>query len=449
MRRTVGIEEARVHNILEPLKVLAALAALGALGVGTIPTAHAQAAAQPQKKVKDQGEFDLFNSVNKETDPAKKLQYLNQWVEKYPDSDYQEEQLRYYDQLMQPAKVMELGQKILAKDPKNLIALTAVSADLQKLPNPTPDQLMFAQKSAQTLLDNLDSLKPSTATDDQWKQAKPSLETLAKGTIEWVETKPARDATDKKDYAAAEKAWTMIVQQHPDNGQYAYQLGSVVVAEKDPSKYPLAIYEIARALEIGGLPAQNRPQVEAYLNKIYNAYHGPDDEDLKRLRQLAKASPLPPQDLKIQTATEVATAKEEEFKQKNPQLALWMGIRRQLADTNGEQYFESSMKGTGLPKLKGTLIEAKPACRSRELVVGVSDSTHPEVTLKLDMPLTNKPNLGTEIQFDQGEPSAFTKDPFNLTLNTEKEKIEGLTGEPCAGAKAAPKKGVAKKKAAE
>ncbi|MBV9745083.1 MAG: hypothetical protein JO099_15080, partial [Acidobacteriia bacterium] len=251
MRRTVGIEEARVHNILEPLKVLAALAALGALGVGTIPTAHAQAAAQPQKKVKDQGEFDLFNSVNKETDPAKKLQYLNQWVEKYPDSDYQEEQLRYYDQLMQPAKVMELGQKILAKDPKNLIALTAVSADLQKLPNPTPDQLMFAQKSAQTLLDNLDSLKPSTATDDQWKQAKPSLETLAKGTIDWVETKPARDATDKKDYAAAEKAWMAIVQQHSDNGQYAYQLGSVIVAERDPSKYPLAIYEIARALEIG------------------------------------------------------------------------------------------------------------------------------------------------------------------------------------------------------
>lgn len=435
-------------HILENWKTLAVVAVMAAFGVGTMPTAHAQgagAAAQPQKKVKDQGEFDLYNSVAKETDPAKKLQYLNQWVEKYPDSDYQEEQLRYYDQLNQPGKVLELGQKILSKNPNNLIALTSICSDIQKVPNATPDQLMLAQSAAQTLLNNLDSLKPSTVTDDQWKQARPQFEALSKGTTEWIVTKPAREAMAKQDYKGAEAAWITIVQQHPDNGQYAYQLGSVVVAEKDPTKYPLAIYEIARALEIGGLPTQNRPQVEAYLNKIYNAYHGADDEDLKRLRDLSKGAPLPPADFKIQTAAEVAAIKEEEFKEKNPQLALWMGIKRQLADTNGEQYFEGSMKGTGLPKLRGTLVEAKPACRSKELVVALSDATHPEVTLKLDMPLTNKPNLGTEIQFDQGEPTAFTKDPFNLTLDTEKDKVEGITGEACAATKAAPKK--AKKKA--
>jgi tetratricopeptide (TPR) repeat protein len=434
-----------VHKILEHMKALAVVAILGALvGGGIAPYAHAQgAAAPPQKKVKDQGEFDLYNSVNKETDPAKKLQYLNQWVEKYPDSDYQEEQLRYYDQLNQPAKVLELGQKILTKDPKSLTALTLMTQDIQKLPNASPDQIMAGQSAAQSLLSNLDSVKPATVTDDQWKQVRPQIETLAKGTLEWIETKPAREATDKKDYAGAETAWMKIVQQHPDNGMYSYQLGSVVVAEKDPNKYPLAIYEFARALEIGGLPTQNRPQVEAYLNKIYAAYHGPDDEELKKLRQLAKASPLPPADFKIQTQAEVAAAKEEEFKQKNPQLALWMGIKRQLADTNGEQYFEGSMKGTALPKLKGTLVEAKPACRSKELVVALSDSTHPEVTLKLDMPLTNKPTLGSEIQFDGGAPSAFTKDPFNLTLDTDKEKVEGITGEACA---AAGKKGVSKKK---
>jgi tetratricopeptide (TPR) repeat protein len=431
-----------VHMIFQNWKALAVFAILGVfVGVGTVPSAHAQAApAQPQKKVKDQGEYDLFNHVNTETDPAKKLQYLNEWVQKYPDSDYQEEQLRYYDQLNQPAKVLELGQKILTKNPKDLTALTLISADVQKIPSPTPDQMMEAQTAAQSLLANLDSLKPATIPDDKWKQAEPSLQTLAKATIAWVETKPARDAMDKKDYKAAEAAWTTIVQAHPDNGQYAYELGSTVVSEKDPTKYPLAIYEIARALEIGGLPAANRPQVEAYLNKIYNAYHGPDDEDLKRLRQLAKAAPLPPPDFKIQTAAEVAAAKEEEFKEKNPQLALWMGIKKQLTDTNGQQYFDTSMKGTGLPKLKGTLVDAKPACRPKELVVAISDNTHPEVTLKLDMPLTNKPDLGTEIQFDQGEPTAFTSDPFNLTLDTDKEKVEGITGEPCSAGRGGKKK---------
>jgi len=431
-----------VHRTLEGLKAIAAIATLGAfLGA---PAHYALAQGQPQKKVKDQAEFDLYDHVAKEPDVAKKLQYLDEWVAKYPETDYQEEQLRFYDQLNQPAKVFVMGQKILAKDPKNLIALTSIASNTQKLPNSSPDQLMMGQKSSQTLLENLDSLKPSTVTDDQWKQVKPQLEQLAKGTIEWVVTKPARDATEKKDLPGAESAWTKLVQQFPDNGQYAYQLGSILVSEKDPNKYPLAIFEIARALEIGGLPAQNRPQVEAYLNKIYNAYHGPDDEDLKKLRQMARAGALPPPDFKIKTSAEIAAEKEEEFKTKNPQLALWMSIRRQLTDANGEQYFEGSMKGTGLPKLKGTLIEARPACRPKELVVALSDATHAEVTLKLEMPLTIKPDVGMEIQFDQGAPTEFVKDPFNLTMDADKEKIEGLTGETCAAPKAAPKGGVKK-----
>jgi tetratricopeptide (TPR) repeat protein len=444
-----------VHKIVESLKALAAIATVGAfLSAGVAHYAYAQGGqAQPQKKVKDQGEFDLYDHVVKETDPAKKLQYLNQWVEKYPETDYQEEQLRFYDQLGQSAKVLELGQKILGKDPKNLIALTSIASNIQKLPNSTPDQLAMGQKSAQTLLDNLDSLKPSTVTDDQWKQVKPQLEAVAKATIEWVVTKPARDVTEKKDWAGAETAWTKLVQQYPDNGQYSYQLASAIVSEKDPNKYPMAIYETARALEIGGIPAQNRQQVEAYLNKIYSAYHGPDDEDLKKLRQLAKGSALPPADFKIKTSAEIAAEKEEEFKTKNPQLALWMSIRRQLTDANGDQYFESAMKGSALPKLKGTLVDAKPACRSKELVVALSDATHPEVTLKLEMPLTIKPELGTEIQFDKGAPTEFDKNQFNLTMEAEKDNIEGLKGEPCAAPKAAPKggvkKGVAPKKKAE
>ena len=62
--------------------------------------------AAPQKKVKDQGEYDLYNNAVKETDPAKKLQYVNQWAEKYPETDFKEERLQLYDQLNQPAKVV-------------------------------------------------------------------------------------------------------------------------------------------------------------------------------------------------------------------------------------------------------------------------------------------------------------------------------------------------------
>jgi len=54
----------------------------------------------------------------------------------------------------------------------------------------------------------------------------------------------------------------------------------------------------------------------------------------------------------------------------------------------------------------------------------------PEITLKLDAALTGKVETGGEIQFN-GVPSAFTKDPFMLTLDTEKAKIDGLTITPC------------------
>jgi hypothetical protein len=47
-----------------------------------------------------------------------------------------------------------------------------------------------------------------------------------------------------------------------------------------------------------------------------------------------------------------------------------------------------------------------------------------------------------------GEPTAFEQAPFNLTLNEEKDKVDGITGEACAAPKGPARKGVAKKKAA-
>jgi hypothetical protein len=76
-------------------------------------------------------------------------------------------------------------------------------------------------------------------------------------------------------------------------------------------------------------------------------------------------------------------------------------------------------------KFKGTLIEARPATRSKELIVGLADAKVPEVTLKLDAPLTGKPEVGCEIEFE-GVPAAFTADPFNITFDVERAKIEGL-----------------------
>src|SRR5208283_355629 len=107
--------------------------------------------------------------------------------------------------------------------------------------------------------------------------------------------------------------------------------------------------------------------VDTYLTTLYTNYHGKDDDGLKQLKELASKSPLPPADFKIESSTDIDKRKEEEFRAKYPQLALWLGIKSQLSDTNGEKYFDDQLKGSAVPKLKGVLMEGRPECRSKEL----------------------------------------------------------------------------------
>jgi hypothetical protein len=59
-----------------------------------------QAQAPPEKKVKDQGEYDIYNQTLKDaTNPAALLKDLDTWSQKYPESDYKDDRLYYYIRL--------------------------------------------------------------------------------------------------------------------------------------------------------------------------------------------------------------------------------------------------------------------------------------------------------------------------------------------------------------
>src|SRR5262249_38616555 len=94
-------------------------------------------------------------------------------------------------------------------------------------------------------------------------------------------------------------------------------------------------------------------------------------------------------------------------------------------------YFESSVKGAGLPggangvtKFKAKLVSTKPAVNPKELVLAISTPDQPEVTLKFEAALRGKADPGTEISFE-GVARAFTEQPFMLTFDVEKEKVDG------------------------
>lgn len=502
-----------MHKYMKTIIGMAAVAALGLVVLTTTAQdARAQAAAAAQapagkkaKAVKDTGEYDIYNDVIKDsTQPnaAKKfLTDLDTWTQKYPDTEFKDVRMMYYAQAY--AANNEAGKAIDAAKPLidkgidglkdgldsdgsvlSLLFLTSrAAAALAVTGTPSADELATGAKAAQLLTDFgkvyfAAEKKPAARTADEWATGLKQVEDQAQGTQFQIAIYPGAAILGKpasKDpaaCAAAEEAFRKTLEHYPDSGVVAYQLAAVSLCQQKvtPAKAQQALYMYARAVVlpvggVGNLDAANQKTFDDYLKRIYVAIHG-SDEGLAQLKELAAKSPLPPADFKIKTASEIAAAQEEEFRAKYPQLAVWLGIKGKLADADGQQYFDGGMKGSmmagdgGAKFFKGTLLEAKPACRPKELLVafplpGQQGTAVAEVTLRVvddqmkPVTLTGKPDTGGEIRFN-GAPSAFAKDPFMLTLDAAKTDIDGLTMTPCAAPpakKAAPP--AAKKKVGE
>jgi hypothetical protein len=486
------------------MKTIIGLAAVAALGVVAITTtaqeARAQAAAAAQaptakkpKQVKDTGEYDIYNEVIKDStqqNAAKKfLTDLDTWTQKYPDTEFKDVRSMYYVQAYaanaEGGKALDAAKPLVDKgidglkdgldNPGfvlNLLYLTARAAAAQAaVGTATADQLATGSKAAQLLSEFAKTYfakenKPASMTDDAWAAGLKQVEDQAKGTQFQIAVGPGTamlkaNPRDPVACASAETTFRKAIQDYPDSGAAAKLVGDVDLCQQSatPAKAQQALYMYARAVALpvgdaGGLDADSQKKLDEYLKKAYTSFHG-SEEGLPQLKELAAKSPLPPDDFKIKTASQISQEAEEEFRIKNPQLATWMGIKGKLADADGQQYFETAMKGTalagdgGAKLLKGTLLEAKPACRPKELLVAIPLPTQQgspvaEITLKLvddqmkPAPLTGKPEVGVQIQFN-GAPSAFTKEPFMLTLDSEKTDIDGLTMTPCAAAAPAKK----------
>ncbi len=442
-----AVQEARVLVRLSKTLILVALVALMAA-----PGASGQEAKK--KDWKDRAEYDLYAAITKETDNNKKLQLLNEWKQKYANTDFKEDRLEFYlftyQGLNRAADMHETAKELVAVNPKNIRGLSWVLLLTPTLGKNTPDILDTGEKAANSLLSSTDTLfaasaKPAATSEADWTKARTDSESLAHKTLGWV-------AMQRKDYPAAEKQFKESLKDNPNAGEVSYWLGTVLVSQRVAEKQAEALFHFARASTYegpGALSAQGRAEINKYFEKVYNSFHG-SAEGIDALRQAAKTSATPPEGFKIKSSYEVALEKEEELKRSNPMLALWLNVRSELTGPNGPQYWEGSVKGAGLPggasgvtKFKGKLVSQSPAKNPKELVLAISDASTPEVTLKLDEAMAGAAEPGTEIEFE-GVASAFTKDPFMLTFDVDKAKVAGWPA-PVKKAPAA-KKAIRKKK---
>ena len=414
-------------------------------------------AAQGAKQYQNQAEYQLYDSAAKAVaanDFPKALAALDSWKRDFAESDYQSDReflyVLAYAGAKQSAKAIEISENLLDRpnlesvlpSPANRVRLLfTAAAAIQDVRVPTAAELAVSDHAAKRLLTF--SEKPEGLTDEAWAQVRSQLQGTAKRALLFIALVPGTRAMEKGDCATAAAAFTKALQENPDSVQAAWGLGSadLCLYKTQPSQAIPAIYAFARAAAIDPLKGLAEPKwqqetVRPFFEKVFQQYHGPDPEALEQLKLLAAKSPFPPEGFAIKSLVDIAMEKQADFEKRNPQLSLWLKIKAALSDASGDSYFTSELLGVSVPRLRGILVDAKPACHPTQLLValpvpGASTPPEPEIALKLDAPLAGKPELEMEFQWE-GVPSAFTRSPFLLTMETERSKIEGLKTTPCA-----------------
>jgi len=427
--------------------------------------------AQAQQKTpefKDRQEYDIFTQVQKEAQPTGNantlLQLLDQWKQKYPDSNWDEVRMGIYvsayRMLNSAAKMWQAAKDLVAKYPKDLTGLYNLTFLTIHMNDKSPDTLDTGEKAAKGFLGIMDEIydpskKPQNLTEDQWKQDRKNNEALAHKSLGWI-------AMQREKWEDAEKEFLEVLHRTPGDGQVSSWVGTCILRQKKFERQSAGLYFFCRAGMYdgpGALAEKDRKALLAYVEKTYVSFHG-DKSGLDELLARCKTEPLPPDaPWKIKSKEEIILENEEKLKAENPQLYLWLTLKKGLTGSDPQAFFNDSMKGQGVPggvpvgdtkvdKFKATIISTKappkgPKTQTKEIVVGIASKQDPEITLRFETPVSIKAEPGTEIEFS-GVPAEFTQDPFNVTFDVELDDIKGVE----KLAPAPPKKAPAPKKPA-
>ncbi|MBY0506639.1 MAG: hypothetical protein K2X03_22150 [Bryobacteraceae bacterium] len=389
-------------------------------GVLLLPVAYGQ-----EKKVKDQAEFDLIQLVQKEPDAKKRVDLIQQWKDKYPTSDFKSERLQAMIATQQAAGnaagMRDAAYELIKEDPKSIAGYASAVALTVSMGDKSPEALANSEKAAQGALEMLPTFtKPANVTDPQWDAYKKDVQLNAMKALGFIKM-------SRNDYTGAEEAYLNILKIMPNLADVSLNAATAVLRQKNDARQAVALFHYARAASFtgpGALPEASRNQAMSFFKKNYVILR---DNETKIDEFIAKTkdSAIPPADLKIESVAEELNRELEKLKETNPQLALWIQVKKELVGANGDAYFKESVLGTGLPKLKGKVISHTPALRPTKVVLALENDKDGEMTLVFAPGLPGKADPGTEIEFEGGIPKAFTKDPFNLTVAVDAGSVTG------------------------
>jgi tetratricopeptide (TPR) repeat protein len=392
--------------------------------LGVAVFAGAQDAAQPAQGqpaapqssapvIKDPAEYNAYINATQQKDPTAEISALEAFLTQYPSSIMKNQALEIlmsaYQQTGNQQKTLDTAMKLVAADPNNVRALTLLAyfdrmgafggaANAKQL---NAD----AKKYGQQGLDNLSKFnKPDGTSDADFQKMKAQMELIFDAAIGF-------SALQDKDYPTAIKYLKLAADGNPTDLSIIYPLALSYLGQTPPD-YQNGIWYAARAAAIA--PAQNQPGLEKYARSQYVKFHAADD-GWADLLAAAKANgpqvPIkpPPTPAEQAHAMVIATPPDKmDFAQwefilgngtQEDQDLVWNAIKGKAVQLNG-----TVIKATATEfDIAGSLddIEAKKA-----------DIT---LTFEAAIPASRIPKEGTSMDF-QGEPSAYTPNPFMMTM---------------------------------
>ncbi len=380
----------------------------------TVTGALAQEAPKP-KQAQDQAEFDLLTAVNKEAAGPKKIELLQQWEQKYPNTVFLEERatvlVQTFQQMNKPAEMYDACKKLYAVNAKNPMALYF----LMQLPLSLGDPAKYDEGEAYSkkFLEALPGL-PGADSD------KKTQETLTRKL-------PANYAVLKKDLVKAEQNFTEYLKWNPNTGTISYALANAMFAQKNKAKQMPALWHLARGAYYTGddaLPDATKLKLQTFFEKSYVGYHG-SKNGMQEVVDAALKNPFPPEGWKILNSYEQDDLEMDELKKTNEMMYNWVQMKRGLTSPEGGKYWESLKDSAIATKFKGTVISSNPPVKTKEVIVGIRRASDPEIKLILEAPV-GKVEPGTEIEFEGAVAKSFTAEPFLLTVEIENAKVTGL-----------------------
>lgn len=214
----------------------------------------AQSQAAPAEKrppqARTHAEYQDYNTAYATTGGAAMEKAADDFAAKYPASELRPylyaKAMHEYQNENQPAKMLAMGEKVLALDPDNTVALvltaTVLSDQLSDTDPGRQQKIAEIKKNATRALDTIRTayVPPANATAEQVTAYKNTLESMAHSALGIMDLKLGDYSESEKELQAAAD----LGKAQPD----AYVWYHLALSQDHQNKYPEALSSVTQAL---------------------------------------------------------------------------------------------------------------------------------------------------------------------------------------------------------